>query len=185
MSTCCAQNAHGDALLLNSSRPPAAGPPPPQELLQQEANVTHVKAPVVVVGDTHGQFHDLLEIFKIAGSPSKRGCASGPPHACCVQTRPSQLPKRPAASAAACVDPLACLCLPPSMQAAPLTPTICSWGTTWTAATTAWRLCAWWWRSRCSCCGGSPACVWPAFCSRLQAGSVQHGLPPCPTVPAC
>lgn len=41
--------------------------PPPQELLQQEANVTHVKAPVVVVGDTHGQFHDLLEIFKIAG----------------------------------------------------------------------------------------------------------------------
>jgi hypothetical protein len=40
-----------------------------QELLQQEPNVTHVKAPVVVVGDTHGQFHDLLEIFKIAGAP--------------------------------------------------------------------------------------------------------------------
>lgn len=38
-----------------------------QELLQQEQNVTHVKAPVVVVGDTHGQFHDLVEIFKIAG----------------------------------------------------------------------------------------------------------------------
>lgn len=30
--------------------------------------MTHVKAPVVVVGDTHGQFHDLLEIFKIAGA---------------------------------------------------------------------------------------------------------------------
>jgi hypothetical protein len=29
--------------------------------------VTHVSAPVVVVGDTHGQFHDLIEIFKIAG----------------------------------------------------------------------------------------------------------------------
>lgn len=41
--------------------------PCPQELLQMEPNVTHVKAPVVVVGDTHGQFHDLLEIFKIAG----------------------------------------------------------------------------------------------------------------------
>lgn len=29
--------------------------------------MAHVAAPVVVVGDTHGQFHDLLEIFKIAG----------------------------------------------------------------------------------------------------------------------
>jgi serine/threonine-protein phosphatase 2A catalytic subunit len=38
-----------------------------KELLQQEQNVTHVRAPVVVVGDTHGQFHDLMEIFKIAG----------------------------------------------------------------------------------------------------------------------
>lgn len=38
-----------------------------KELLQQETNVTHVHAPVVVVGDTHGQFHDLMEIFKIAG----------------------------------------------------------------------------------------------------------------------
>eukprot|EP00955_Chlamydomonas_euryale_P107654 365788-Chlamydomonas_euryale.AAC.5 len=38
-----------------------------KELLQQEANVTHVRAPVVVVGDTHGQFHDLVEIFKITG----------------------------------------------------------------------------------------------------------------------
>jgi serine/threonine-protein phosphatase 2A catalytic subunit len=38
-----------------------------KELLQQESNVTHVHAPVVVVGDTHGQFHDLMEIFKIAG----------------------------------------------------------------------------------------------------------------------
>jgi hypothetical protein len=27
-----------------------------------------VRAPVVVVGDTHGQFHDLMEIFKIAGN---------------------------------------------------------------------------------------------------------------------
>jgi hypothetical protein len=39
-----------------------------QELLSRESNVTHVRAPVVVVGDTHGQFHDLMEIFKIAGS---------------------------------------------------------------------------------------------------------------------
>jgi serine/threonine-protein phosphatase 2A catalytic subunit len=38
-----------------------------KELLQLEANVSHVNAPVVVVGDTHGQFHDLMEIFKISG----------------------------------------------------------------------------------------------------------------------
>ena len=38
-----------------------------KELLQLESNVTHVHAPVVVVGDTHGQFHDLMEIFKING----------------------------------------------------------------------------------------------------------------------
>jgi hypothetical protein len=40
--------------------------------------VTHVRAPVVVVGDTHGQFHDLLEIFKIAGAragPARRSRA--------------------------------------------------------------------------------------------------------------
>lgn len=39
-----------------------------KELLQLEANVSHVHAPVVVVGDTHGQFHDLMEIFKINGA---------------------------------------------------------------------------------------------------------------------
>lgn len=39
-----------------------------QELLQRESNVTHVRSPTVVVGDTHGQFHDLMEIFKISGS---------------------------------------------------------------------------------------------------------------------
>ena len=38
-----------------------------RELLQREPNVAHVRAPVVVVGDTHGQFHDLMEVFKIAG----------------------------------------------------------------------------------------------------------------------
>lgn len=31
--------------------------------------MSHVRAPVVVVGDTHGQFHDLMEVFKIAGNP--------------------------------------------------------------------------------------------------------------------
>ncbi|CAO3683362.1 unnamed protein product [Umbelopsis ramanniana] len=38
-----------------------------KELLMQESNVLHIKAPVTVVGDIHGQFYDLLEIFRIGG----------------------------------------------------------------------------------------------------------------------
>jgi serine/threonine-protein phosphatase 2A catalytic subunit len=38
-----------------------------RDLLSREPNVAHVRAPVVIVGDTHGQFHDLVEIFRIAG----------------------------------------------------------------------------------------------------------------------
>ena len=32
-----------------------------------EPNLVHVRAPVTVCGDTHGQFYDLLEIFQICG----------------------------------------------------------------------------------------------------------------------
>ena len=33
----------------------------------QESNVVHVQSPVTVVGDIHGQFYDLIEIFRIGG----------------------------------------------------------------------------------------------------------------------
>lgn len=33
----------------------------------KESNVVHIAAPVTVVGDIHGQFFDLIEIFKIGG----------------------------------------------------------------------------------------------------------------------
>lgn len=33
----------------------------------KESNVVHIRAPVTVVGDIHGQFFDLIEIFKIGG----------------------------------------------------------------------------------------------------------------------
>lgn len=39
-----------------------------KELLVQDSNVVHVAAPVTVVGDIHGQFFDLLEIFRIGGA---------------------------------------------------------------------------------------------------------------------
>ncbi|KAJ3016954.1 putative serine/threonine protein phosphatase [Thoreauomyces humboldtii] len=38
-----------------------------KELLVKEGNVAQVSAPVTLVGDVHGQFYDVLEIFKIGG----------------------------------------------------------------------------------------------------------------------
>ena len=38
-----------------------------KEILQDEQNVQPVKCPVTVCGDIHGQFHDLIELFRIGG----------------------------------------------------------------------------------------------------------------------
>jgi serine/threonine-protein phosphatase PPG1 len=38
-----------------------------KELLIEEANLQSINSPVTVVGDIHGQFQDLLELFKIGG----------------------------------------------------------------------------------------------------------------------
>jgi len=40
-----------------------------KEILIQESNVQPVKSPVTLVGDIHGQFYDVLELFKIGGYP--------------------------------------------------------------------------------------------------------------------
>eukprot|EP00727_Mastigamoeba_balamuthi_P001451 m51a1_g11302 putative serine threonine protein phosphatase 2b catalytic (520) ;mRNA; r:71032-73204 len=39
-------------------------------LFRKESNLLEVAPPVVVVGDLHGQFYDLISIFDIAGQPS-------------------------------------------------------------------------------------------------------------------
>ncbi|KAF7376570.1 Serine/threonine-protein phosphatase [Mycena sanguinolenta] len=38
-----------------------------KEVLMRDSNVVHVSAPITVVGDIHGQFYDLVEIFRIGG----------------------------------------------------------------------------------------------------------------------
>ncbi|KAI9223011.1 serine/threonine-protein phosphatase PP2A catalytic subunit [Blastocladiella britannica] len=38
-----------------------------REVLMEEQNVQPVKCPVTVCGDVHGQFHDLMELFRIGG----------------------------------------------------------------------------------------------------------------------
>ncbi|KAL0234379.1 hypothetical protein PCE1_001415 [Barthelona sp. PCE] len=38
------------------------------EIISQEANIVTVRAPVTVVGDIHGQLHDLIELFLLGGS---------------------------------------------------------------------------------------------------------------------
>jgi serine/threonine-protein phosphatase 2A catalytic subunit len=38
-----------------------------REILSKESNVQPVRSPVTVCGDVHGQFHDLIELFRIGG----------------------------------------------------------------------------------------------------------------------
>lgn len=38
-----------------------------KQIFVEESNVVQVNAPITIVGDIHGQFHDLIEIFRICG----------------------------------------------------------------------------------------------------------------------
>ncbi|KAI9713246.1 MAG: hypothetical protein M1820_001232 [Bogoriella megaspora] len=44
-----------------------------KELLMEESNIQPVSSPVTVCGDIHGQFYDLLELFRVAGGMPNDG----------------------------------------------------------------------------------------------------------------
>ena len=38
-----------------------------KDLLLEESNIVPVSSPVTVCGDIHGQYYDLMELFKVSG----------------------------------------------------------------------------------------------------------------------
>ena len=40
-----------------------------KEIMMDENNIIQARTPTNVVGDIHGQFHDLVELFRINGEP--------------------------------------------------------------------------------------------------------------------
>lgn len=67
-----------------------------KEHLMEESNIQPVRTPVTVCGDIHGQFYDLLELFRVAGGmpcdpATDRNSATLPAKAGAAKIRPEDL----------------------------------------------------------------------------------------------
>lgn len=38
-----------------------------KDILYEEPNVVKLRSPITLVGDVHGQFYDVMELFKVGG----------------------------------------------------------------------------------------------------------------------
>ena len=45
-----------------------------KEILNEESNVQYINSPVTICGDVHGQFEDVLELFRIGGEVPEIDC---------------------------------------------------------------------------------------------------------------
>jgi len=41
------------------------------KLFKNESNLLYIQDPLTVVGDIHGQYHDLIKILEVGGNPEK------------------------------------------------------------------------------------------------------------------
>jgi len=42
-----------------------------KKLFQKEGNILYTEDPLVIVGDVHGQYYDLIKLLSMSGSPKK------------------------------------------------------------------------------------------------------------------
>ena len=40
-----------------------------KEIIKNESNILHLKEPITIVGDIHGQYYDLNKLLELGGSP--------------------------------------------------------------------------------------------------------------------
>mmetsp|Transcript_33560 Transcript_33560/g.32619 ORF Transcript_33560/g.32619 Transcript_33560/m.32619 type:complete len:107 (-) Transcript_33560:621-941(-) len=42
-----------------------------RDILMEESNIQNISSPITICGDIHGQFYDMMELFKVGGDCPK------------------------------------------------------------------------------------------------------------------